>query len=395
MRLTLIQTILFILIVPTFPAMHWVGYTQISDSARVSVLTIYPGDAIYALWGHSVLRIWDPSTGYDISYNYGTFDYRNPISFMARFAYGKLDYQLSLNRSHALLQHSWITEERGVVQQELNMSPSEIQTLYQLVSLNALPDNRVYQYNFLYDNCATRILDVLEHALQYPLADTNSFDASFRSLIRPYLNTEPELDLAINLAMGIPVDQIATTRQLGFLPVELLSLLQNAHKHSGEPLVAQTDTLFGYPSNPIPRESISLPTALGWGILIVGLWLFIRDLHRPQRRIFDMIILGIISVIGLLITFFWFISLHEITRPNMHIMWAFPMHIIAVFVTKRPWINFYWMSSMLSATIFVVGFFWWVQYTPPATLPLALTVALRSLILLRVPRTGFEPVLPA
>ena len=394
MRLTHIPVILFILIVPILPGFHSIGHSQISDSARVSILTIYPGDAIYALWGHSALRIWDPSTGFDISYNYGTFDFRSPISFMARFAYGKLDYQLSLNRSQALLGHSWLTQERGVVQQELSMSPEEIHALYQFVSINARPENRVYRYDFLYDNCATRILDALEHALQYPLADSNLVDRSFRSYIRPYLKNQPELDLAINLAMGIPVDQPASTRQLSFLPIEFQILIENASKINGEQLVARTDTLFGQPSSPKPRESISLPTVIGWGIFVFGLLLSVKDFHTPKRRIFDSVLFGTISLIGLLITFFWFISLHEITRPNLHIMWALPFHIIALYINKR-WIKFYWAGTMLSGTAFLVAAGWGAQHIPLATLPFMLTVVVRSIILMRVPRTGFEPVLPA
>lgn len=395
MRLTHIRRIMFLLIVPLLPSFHSVGQAQISDSARVSILTIYPGEAIYALWGHSALRIWDPFTGFDISYNYGTFDFRNPVSFMARFAYGKLDYQLSLNPSQALVGHSWVTEDRGVVQQELNMSPEETQALYHFLSLNALAENREYRYDFLYDNCATRILDALEYALQYPLVDSTIVGTSFRSLIRPYLNAKPELDLAINLAMGIPVDQSATTRQLSFLPIEFQILMQNARKYNGSKLVAHTDTLFGQPSSPKPRRTISFPTAVGWGIFLLGLLLCIKDFRAPQQRIYDTILFGVISMIGLIITFFWFISLHEITHPNIHILWAFPLHIIVLFIKHSRWINFYWVTSMLSAAIFAAGATWWAQYIPATTLPLALTVALRSFMHMRVPRTGFEPVLPA
>ncbi len=395
MWLTHIRGILFILSFLVITTTPLTTRAQISDSARVSILTIYPGEAIYALWGHSALRIWDPVTGFDTSYNYGTFDFRSPLSFMARFAYGKLDYQLSLSHSHALLRHSWLSEDRGVVEQELNMTREETQALYRYLSVNAHPENRVYRYDFLYDNCATRILDALEYALQTPLADSNSTDISFRDLIRPYVRNHAELDLAVNLAMGFPVDRNATQRQLSFLPIELQILLQNALTREGNPFIARTDTLFGHPVSPQPRRTMSLPTGMGWIICLIAFILFLRDFRKPHRRIFDTVLLGLVSLLGLLIIFFWFISLHEITRPNLHIMWAWPLHIIPLYFSQKSWTNIYWWVSVTSAIIFVLGAAWWGQSVPIATIPLALAVSLRCLILAKVPRTGFEPVLPA
>ena len=395
MRLTHLRRILFILSVLILSSSTFTVRAQISDSARVSVLTIYPGEAIYALWGHSALRIWDPVTGFDISYNYGTFDFRSPLSFIARFAYGKLDYQLSLNSSRALLGHSWLSEERGVVEQKLNMSKEETRALYGYLSTNALPENRVYRYDFLFDNCATRILDALEYALQTPLAESSSTESTFRNLIRPYLRGHAGLDLAVNLAMGVPVDRDATQRQLSFLPIELQILLEKAHTSTGETLVARTDTLFGYPASPQPRRTMSLPTGIGWGIFLLAFTLFLRDIRNPQRRMFDIVLFSVVSLLGLLIAFLWLISLHEITRPNLHIMWACPLHIIPLCFSRKSWTSFYWWVAMFSAGVLALGIAWWGQSLPAATLPLALSVAVRCFILARVPRTGFEPVLPA
>ncbi len=395
MRLTHSRLRLFILTALITTGCPFNANAQISDSAQVSILTIYPGEAIYSLWGHSALRIEDPVTQTDIAYNYGTFDFRNPLSFILRFAYGKLDYQLSLSYSPALLEHSWLSLGRGVVEQRLNMTAEETRALYEYLSINALPENRVYRYDFLYDNCSTRILDALESALQTEIAESTPADQSFRDMIRPYLRTHAGLDLAVNLAMGIPVDQDATERQRSFLPVELQNLLENAEKSTGGPLVAQTDTLFGNPASPQPRQTMSLPTIIGWMIFLTAFILSVRDLPRPRNRIFDTILLGIVTVLGLQITFFWGISLHEITRPNLHILWAWPLHIIPLFFTQKSWTVIYWYTAMGTAILFAVGTPWWAQSLPPATLPVALAAALRCFILARVPRTGFEPVLPA
>jgi hypothetical protein len=57
-------------------------------------VTCAPGTEIYALFGHSALRIADPLLGLDRVYNYGTFDFRTP-NFYGRFLRGDLSYFLS------------------------------------------------------------------------------------------------------------------------------------------------------------------------------------------------------------------------------------------------------------------------------------------------------------
>ena len=395
MRLTLRILALFTLLSLISLTLNMPTRAQISDSARVSVFTIYPGEAVYSLWGHSAIRIWDPVTGIDISYNYGTFDFGNPLWFIARFAYGKLDYRLSLENSTARVEYSWYSEKRGVVEQQLNLTPTEIQTLYQYLSTNALPENSTYRYDFLYDNCATRIRDALEYTLQAPLADSISTGVTFRSLVRPYVHARSDLDMAINLAMGLPVDRYASQRDLAFLPIELQALLQNAQTATGAPLVLASDTLYGNPVTPQTRHSISLPTGIAWLIFVVAFGYFLRDFREPRQRKFDVVFLSTVTLIGLLVAFFWIVSQHAITRPNLHILWAWPLHIVPLLLYRRSFVTIYWWCAAASAAVFALGSAWWPQTSPAIALPLALAVAVRCISLARVPRTGFEPVLPA
>ena len=67
----------------------------LSESARISLVTILPGKKVYSLFGHNALRVYDPERGIDIAYNYGTFDFGNPLTFSAKFAYGDLNYRLT------------------------------------------------------------------------------------------------------------------------------------------------------------------------------------------------------------------------------------------------------------------------------------------------------------
>ena len=54
-------------------------------------MTIGPGDEIFEKFGHNLIRIIDHSTGDDIVYNWGVFDFNQP-NFYLNFAMGRPRY---------------------------------------------------------------------------------------------------------------------------------------------------------------------------------------------------------------------------------------------------------------------------------------------------------------
>jgi len=57
---------------------------------------------------------------------------------------------------------SYIYDERSVYSQTLNLDSIQKQYLMDLLFENYQPANREYLYNFLYDNCSTRVRDIIE-----------------------------------------------------------------------------------------------------------------------------------------------------------------------------------------------------------------------------------------
>ena len=367
---------------------------QLSSSAKVSLVTLYPGDAVYSLWGHSALHIEDPVLGLDIAYNYGTFEFGHPIGFLAKFAYGRLDYMLSLQQYSQWVNYSWFNQNRAVVEQPLNLTPAEKDSLYRFLTWNALPENRFYRYDFLYDNCATRIRDALEHVLGIPLADEHPTDATFRTAVKPYASQRPLLDLAMNLGMGLPADSIPTRRDQTFLPLDLAAVAADAHKSDGTALVQSTDTLFGLPNPPSERTSMPWTAVLLWLVLGWGIVQTVLNRKAPKRHMTDWVFFSVVGAAGLLLAFLSFISLHTVTWPNVHLLWAWPAHSVLIWL-KHAWTRYYWMVSGVSAAIWLAGMPFWAQGVPADVIPIAMMCVLRSTALAFVPRTGFEPVLPA
>ena len=164
------------------------------DSIRLSLLTCGPGEEIYSLFGHTAIRYEDPKRGVDVVFNYGLFSFDTP-NFILRFTLGETDYQLGVTDYRRFIASYWM-EGRDVWQQTLNLTPAEKRKLVALLEENYRPENRVYRYNFFYDNCATRPRDQVERAVDGRLRyadDMESTDTgrSFRDIVHQYSEGHP------------------------------------------------------------------------------------------------------------------------------------------------------------------------------------------------------------
>lgn len=371
----------------------------LSVSAHVSLISLLPGDDLYSTFGHSAIRIADPRLGIDESYNYGTFDFGESAAdiagFVARFTYGDLNYRLSVENTRGMVARYWEELGRASVEQTLALSPAEKQELFRYLRINALPENRYYQYDFFFDNCATRLLDALEASVGQAL----SFDApptgrSFRELLDPYLPGVPWTDFGMDLGLGLPADREATAREATFLP-ELLM----AHIGSGVverdgrrvPLVVRTDTLTGgsqitwEPEPDPPWPAIAL-----WIVFGLGALLTVADTRagRGRRRIVDAAFFGLLGIAGLVVAFLWFVSLHRVTDGNLNLAWALPTHLIAAWAIARDtglrWLGAYMAFTTAVVLVLLIGFPFWPQQLPSALIPLLLLIAVRAGSLVRV-----------
>jgi len=364
---------------------------QLSDEARISLITILPGDVVYSLFGHSALRVYDPATDLDVSFNYGTFGFTNPLLFGVEFSYGKLDYFLSVQSWPHALNFYWNVERRPVIEQVLNLDAAQRDAVFHFLQRNALPENRYYRYDFFFDNCSTRIRDVLETVLgdAVRFVPGPASAASFRDLIDPYLIEQPFLDLGMDLGLGLPADRTATPREAMFLPLYLMEAFDHAtitREGRPLPLVARTDAVAGTTEAAALVPARPWPALLLWGLLAAGLLLTVRDLHaaRARRPWFDGFLFGFVGVAGLVIVFLWFISLHTVTQNNLNLLWAWPTHLIAAVILLRRarvrWLRSYLLATAYATLGLTMAWFFLPQEMPDAVLPLLLLLAVRSAV---------------
>ena len=156
------------------------------DRVRVSLLTCAPGSEIYALFGHSAIRYENPDQQEDWVFNYGMFNFKEP-NFVMRFVKGETDYQLGVI-PFKYFEAEYALRGSSVYQQVLNLTNEEKESLINLLKENYHPSNRVYRYNYFYDNCTTRARDKIEESIQgkvvYP---ENEKVVSFRSILHEFM----------------------------------------------------------------------------------------------------------------------------------------------------------------------------------------------------------------
>lgn len=332
------------------------GLTQIelSRSAKVSVLTCSEGPELHAAFGHTALHVFDPGNGIDQVYNFGTFDFGAP-NFYLNFIKGKLDYFVSVS-TYSDFSRYYNYVGRSVVRQELNLNRNQRQEVFEALVHNAKPENKYYRYDFLTENCATKIPEILSIGLGESLSISTHLDTqnlTYRSTIQEHLSRFSWERFGIDLVLGSRVDQPLKGAELAYLPIYLEQLLAESTL-AKQPLV--TNTLLEIPKKYQRIESSFLSSPLFIISLLVLYALFSLWFAKTAKvyAFVDSALLLIAGGAGLLLTFLNFFSEHYATAVNFSIFWANPLLIFALIARSK---TLYQTVTVLSLLIFPLGLF--------------------------------------
>jgi len=350
----------------------------LSDSAKISLLTCSPGAELYSIFGHSAVWIYDPATQTDEVYGYGTFDF-NTDNFYLKFVRGKLMYSLDVS-SYRGFQRQYEYEQRSVKEQELVLTSAEKQQLYNELLLNIRPENREYKYDFFFDNCATRIRDLLERVESNKLKwQPAQDDKTYRDLLHEYLRPSPWAEIGIDLVIGSKADAKADTRQRMFLPDYLSNGFENAML-SGKKMVAPAKNKLSYPPAALPDAGV-LPWSIFSFLLLLHIYTLFQPADSKMRYTLDGISFFVAGLLGLVMTLLWLGTDHQATYNNYNVFWALPFHLIAAFQLKKVgeskiWKNYFRIASVLGVLTFVF-LFAGIQIPPIHVLPFILALVVK------------------
>lgn len=274
------------------------GFSQtklLSKNSHVSVLTCDTGNESYSLFGHTAIRITDPDNFIDVVFNYGAFDFNTP-NFVPKFAKGDLEY-FAVAHSYTDFINEYIYEKRAVYEQELLISSSKKQALFDNLTTSLASGDSHYTYKFIDKNCTSMVVAIINKTLGSTVIYKNTdTEITYRSILFPYFDNHFYEKLGTSIIFGKKVDQLGTHI---FLPLELLKSL-NTLQFKNQLLAKKTTTLLAY-----DKES---PTSWWNNAYSYLLFLvFIIAVHKKVVYQFYFIVMGIL---GLFFLFMGFYSNH-------------------------------------------------------------------------------------
>lgn len=356
----------------------------LSPGAKVSLVTCSPGDELYMAFGHSAIRILDPELGFDRLYNFGTFD-MNVGNFYLRFARGDLLYQLSVDQGDADIQEHGALGQ-GVTEAQLNLTPEQKQSLFGALETNLAPENRYYRYDFLLDNCSTRVRDAFEKIIGTSVADNTVTRLTFREILDPYLDRIPWIRFGIYLLLGAGVDRLVQPREACFLPANLESAI--CQTKIGNDLFGQNPVRL-FPARPLPRMPQASDPEIVFSVVLIG-WIGVWALRgRRSSRSISALVYILFGFTGLFLVVLAANTLHWEAYQNWNVAWLVPTHLVAgvglMFVpaNKVFMLRLYLFLAMVESLVFMVSSPWLPQRFHPAIYPLVVLLLWRTVIELR------------
>ncbi len=383
MKKTLKST-LFTILLLLFSVSTFSQDTQIlSDSAQISLFTCSPGTEIYELFGHSGIRVTDKERGIDIVFNYGLFDF-NQDDFVYRFVRGKTDYEVGMCPTEAFLAE-YIIRGSGVKESVFNLTQEEKEKILLYLMDNIQPENKTYRYNFIFNNCATKLRDVIDQNVtgEKTFPDITG-TLSFRDAVKLYTTTSPWSQFGFDLCLGRGMDREATAYEKMFLP-EILGATIN------QTTVKKDDTTVNLVSkiNVVAEQTLENPAP--WIsplvlFIILCVLTFCLSMYCIWKHIkirwFDAIIFGANALFGCVILFLILFSKHPFTYANFNIVWLNPLMCVPIafliFKKTRKFEFFYYVAVSVVLVLFLLGHTITEQVFNTAVYPLVTMYLIRS-----------------
>lgn len=301
------------------------SYAQKRDSIQFSLLTCSPGTEIYSLFGHTAIRYQNFTQNQDIVFNYGMFSFSSP-NFIYRFVKGETDYQLGVNDFRSF-EAEYMFRGSSVYQQILNLTYEEKIKLQNLLFTNYLPQNRVYRYNYFYDNCTTRARDQIEKCIdgnvEYP---TSVPDKTFRGIIHEFTKGFDWEEFGIDLCLGAGADKPIGIRQQMFSPFYMRSFAESAfikdENGNTRPLVLREEVIVDADAVDAAESSFPFsPIACATFFLFLNVVIaFVQIVRKKIYWFWDLILYLSQGLAGCIIAFLFFFSTHPTVDSNWLIL---------------------------------------------------------------------------
>ena len=335
LAITLLQRCFLVLLL-TIASASGQATNPTADSVRIGLLTMGPGRQFFERFGHDALIVLDRANGQAISYNFGYFDPSEP-DFIPRFGRGQMQYALvALPLKDDLDQYE--REGRSARLQWLRLTPAEANRLAADLAILSKPEFAHYHYDYLTANCATKVRDALDRALNGTIAPQLtglSPGQTYRKRILALAAADPWMAILLDIGLGPSADQPLTQWQETFIPMQFAHHLTQLHTADGHALVQQTTQLLAQ------QMTIPLPYThhtWWWLIGLISAAILVGLARRPRlSALIAAVIWLICTLAGWLLLVLWLFTAHRATWMNANLLLLNPLCLVAMGDIGRVW----------------------------------------------------------
>jgi hypothetical protein len=185
----------------------------------IELVTMGIGALIWERHGHIALCVHGDGDRRDRCYNYGIGDFRHPMAMTWGFFRGTGSFwvgKLGVEDMLSIYEYA----DRTIWVQPLPLTQVQKRAMIEKLEFDILEPNRYYAYDHFWDNCTTRVRDVIDAASggQLKAMHEPTDERTFRDLAREGFYGMPIPLLVTDLAMGRVTDRQATYFERMFLP---------------------------------------------------------------------------------------------------------------------------------------------------------------------------------
>lgn len=368
--------------------------TELSDKSTISLLTTSPTSAsVISMFGHTAIRVNDPSTGMDYTFNYGVFDDSSSgIGLLLSVFQNKLKSELWVMP----YEQFFITaqkEERSLTEHILNLTPEEKKELWHGLIENSREENRGYVFDFITRNCTTFPRDLIKAGLSGNIQLKEQGDRpTYREIFTKYSSIYPWTHFLMDLIAGTNLDKIPVSDKQLYIPGELENAWKEAviKSANGEVRPVFSASVRHLEASEVVQagnaggSSLLTPVATAIGLLLVMVVIFgIEWKRKVHFAIADNLVFGIVGLAGLMLYGYklgfpsWYVQ-HDWMMLLLH-----PLHLIVpvayIFKLKlADKLAVYHWFTMAILVFLAAGHFFLPQHFNAALLPLMGCVFVRS-----------------
>ncbi len=340
---------------------------KLGSHSKISVISTSPGEELYTAFGHVAIRVLDPTNSLDLVFGYGNFDFNTP-NFYPEFVRGTLLYSISVE-PFGQFKEDYIYQPYQMYEQVLCLDSFQKTKIFSLLITNYEPANRLYRYDFFYDNCSTRVRDIIMKGIDQPNLFSKSASTSavtFRDLLKTYLIHKPWVRLGTDLILGVPADKKISPYEQSFLPLYLSVNLNSLNTSRGSKLklCSESYLMSKMPAPSFP--SLFSPSGIFWLLALISL---LSILHPLSERIFSGTCYTLYGLLGMIMLYLWIGTERTSFGLNFNIFWASPILISLPYLRGKTRMFFSFLSIVFISALFVIMAFG-IQVFNPAVFPL-------------------------